>query len=769
MAAISASLPPPASDLNKGKSPSNSDNHVIVFDSRLWKQPKIPSAFVWPPSERPPVVDELHIPVVDLQGLFDGDETSIQRAAEAVRTACVTHGFFQVINHRIDAAISRDTFAVAEEFFNLPLSDKMKVPKQSGSTWGYAVAHAERFSHKLPWKETLTICYDDSKNGEDIVDYFTFKMGDEFQTMGTTYQRYCKTMNDLSLKIMELLGISLGVGRVWFRDFFEDGLSTMRCNNYPPCQEPELTLGTGPHSDPTSLTILQQDDVAGLEVLSEGKWQFVNPIPDALVVNIGDTFMALTNGIYKSCLHRAAVNKDKVRRSVAFFMCPRSDKVVQPPRELLVGSGGGEEAPRAYPDFTWKELLEFTQTHHRADTTTLQYFTEKLLTSTATGKPMAPGSGDNHVIVFDSRLWKQPKIPSAFVWPPSERSPAVNELQIPAVDLQGLFDDDEASIQRAAEAVRTACMTHGFFQVINHRIDAAISRDTFAVAEKFFNLPMSDKMKVRKQSGSTWGYSVAHAERFSNKLPWKETLTSCYDDSKNGEDIVDYFTYKMGNEFQTMGRTYQMYCKAMNDLSLKIMELLGISLGVGRVWYRDFFENGLSTLRCNNYPPCQEPELTLGTGPHSDPTSLTILQQDDVAGLEVLSEGKWQFVNPIPGALVVNIGDTFMALTNGIYKSCLHRATVNKDKVRRSMAFFVCPRSDKVVHPPRELLVCSVVGEEAPRAYPDFTWKELLEFTQIHYRADTTTLQYFTEKLLASAATGKPMAYIAKIKSTDDF
>ncbi|WOL07596.1 hypothetical protein Cni_G16340 [Canna indica] len=169
-------LPPLASDVNKGKSPSSGDNHVIVFNSRLWKQPKIPSSFVWPPSERPPAMDELHILVVDLQGLFDVDEASIQRAAEAVRTACVTHGFFQVINHRIDATISRDTFVAAEEFSNLPLSDKMKVPKQSGNTWGYAVAHAERFSHKLPWKETLTFCYDDNKNGEDIVDYFTFKM-----------------------------------------------------------------------------------------------------------------------------------------------------------------------------------------------------------------------------------------------------------------------------------------------------------------------------------------------------------------------------------------------------------------------------------------------------------------------------------------------------------------------------------------------------------------------------------------------------------------
>lgn len=98
-------------------------------------------------------------------------------------------------------------------------------------------------------------------------------------------------MKKLSLVIMELLAISLGVERSHYRDFFEDSCSIMRCNYYPPCQEPELTLGTGPHCDPTSLTILQQDQVEGLEVFSANKWRSIRPIRDALVINIGDTFM----------------------------------------------------------------------------------------------------------------------------------------------------------------------------------------------------------------------------------------------------------------------------------------------------------------------------------------------------------------------------------------------------------------------------------------------------------------------------------------------
>lgn len=106
------------------------------------------------------------------------------------------------------------------------------------------------------------------------------------------YQDYCEAMSKLSLEIMEVLGMSLGVGKAHFRDFFHGNESIMRLNYYPPCQKPELTLGTGPHCDPTSLTILHQDDVGGLQVFTDGRWRTIRPTTDAFVVNIGDTFMA---------------------------------------------------------------------------------------------------------------------------------------------------------------------------------------------------------------------------------------------------------------------------------------------------------------------------------------------------------------------------------------------------------------------------------------------------------------------------------------------
>lgn len=98
-------------------------------------------------------------------------------------------------------------------------------------------------------------------------------------------------MSRLSLGIMELLAMSLGVDRRYFKEFFEGNESIMRLNYYPPCQRPDETLGTGPHCDPTSLTILHQDEVGGLQVFVDDEWRSIRPNLDAFVVNIGDTFM----------------------------------------------------------------------------------------------------------------------------------------------------------------------------------------------------------------------------------------------------------------------------------------------------------------------------------------------------------------------------------------------------------------------------------------------------------------------------------------------
>ncbi|EEF51475.1 gibberellin 20 oxidase 1 [Ricinus communis] len=360
------------SSVHQKEERSKEEQKSLVFDAKFLRyQSNIPQQFVWPDDEKPIVnAPELAVPLIDLGGFLSGDPVSATEASKLVGEACQKHGFFLVVNHGVDQKLIADAHRYMDNFFELPLSDKQKAQRKVGEHCGYASSFTGRFSTKLPWKETLSFRYSAQQNSPKLVqDYFHNTMGESFLEFGKVYQQYCEAMSTLSLGIMELLGMSLGVSKAHFREFFEENDSIMRLNYYPPCQKPDLTLGTGPHCDPTSLTILHQDQVGGLQVYVDNEWRSISPNFQAFVVNIGDTFMALSNGKYKSCLHRAVVNSETTRKSLAFFLCPKSDKMITPPTKLVDNSN-----PRIYPDFTWSMLLEFTQKHYRADMKTLEMF-----------------------------------------------------------------------------------------------------------------------------------------------------------------------------------------------------------------------------------------------------------------------------------------------------------------------------------------------------------------------------------------------------------
>ncbi|KAL5070902.1 hypothetical protein RYX36_021789 [Vicia faba] len=174
---------------------------------------------------------------------------------------------------------------------------------------------------------------------------------------------------------------------------------------------------------------------------------------------------------------------------------------------------------------------------------------------------------------------------------------------------------------------------------------------------------------------------------------------------------------KVANE--TKKETIAEYGGKLEKLSFKLLELISLSLGLSGDKFFDCFENQLSLVRLNYYPPCPSPDLALGIGPHKDPCVLTIVAQDDTGGLQVKnnSVGGWVPIEPIPGALVVNVGDVFQVWSNDKYDSAIHRATVNSQKERYSYPFFFFPGHDVMVKPAEEL-----VSEQGPAKYKPYNF-----------------------------------------------
>lgn len=109
---------------------------------------------------------------------------------------------------------------------------------------------------------------------------------------------YCSEVRGLGYRVLELISESLGLEKDYIKKVLGEQGQHMAVNFYPPCPEPELTYGLPGHTDPNALTILLQDlEVAGLQVLKDDKWVAVNPLPNAFVINIGDQLQVTTNNI----------------------------------------------------------------------------------------------------------------------------------------------------------------------------------------------------------------------------------------------------------------------------------------------------------------------------------------------------------------------------------------------------------------------------------------------------------------------------------------
>ena len=159
---------------------------TMVFDSsKMQKQEKLPTEFIWPDADLIQAQQELNEPLIDLDGFFKGDETATAHAAELIRMACLNHGFFQVTNHGVNLDLIRAAQEDMEAFFKLPLSRKLTVKKKAGELSGYSGAHMDRYTSKLPWKETLSFVYRyDSGSKPMVADYFKTVLGEDFEEIG---------------------------------------------------------------------------------------------------------------------------------------------------------------------------------------------------------------------------------------------------------------------------------------------------------------------------------------------------------------------------------------------------------------------------------------------------------------------------------------------------------------------------------------------------------------------------------------------------------
>ncbi|GFP91250.1 protein srg1 [Phtheirospermum japonicum] len=278
---------------------------------------------------------------------------------------------------------------------------------------------------------------------------------------------------------------------------------------------------------------------------------------------------------------------------------------------------------------------------------------------------------------------------------------------IPVIDFHKLFDSDSMDFE--LRKLHNACREWGFFQVINHGVDSEVIETMKLEIQEFFNLPIEEKKKYNQEAGDVEGYGQAFVVSEEQKLDWADMfyiLTSPTHLRK------PHLIPKLPATFRNAIESYSTELKA---LAMEILNQMAKALKMKPEEIKVLFdeEGTMQGMRMNYYPPCPQPELVTGLCPHSDAVGLTILLQvNEVEGLQIKKDGNWVPVSPISGAFVINIGDILEILTNGIYRSIEHRATVNSQRERLSVATFLFGKLDGELGP-----APSLVDLENPAKY----------------------------------------------------
>ncbi|HYZ61708.1 MAG TPA: 2OG-Fe(II) oxygenase family protein, partial [Acetobacteraceae bacterium] len=231
---------------------------------------------------------------------------------------------------------------------------------------------------------------------------------------------------------------------------------------------------------------------------------------------------------------------------------------------------------------------------------------------------------------------------------------------------------------------------------------------TVAEAKDFFHLPLEAKRRVAINARHRGWNALGDALMYEAKRPdYKEFYSIGLELPEDDPDVQAGEKLRGPNNWPAdrpgFRAALSSYYDAMRLCGAQLLRCVALSLGAAEDFFAPSYTKPLQRTQIIYYPP-QPPmadEDQFGLAPHTDFGCITLLWQDDNGGLEVLerSSGAWIPAPPIPGTLVINVGDLLGRWTNDRYASTPHRVLNRSGRERFSIATFHDPNFRAVVDP----------------------------------------------------------------------
>ncbi|XP_031271110.1 gibberellin 2-beta-dioxygenase 8-like [Pistacia vera] len=256
---------------------------------------------------------------------------------------------------------------------------------------------------------------------------------------------------------------------------------------------------------------------------------------------------------------------------------------------------------------------------------------------------------------------------------------------IPLIDLQCI------NLDKLGEA----CKEWGLFRLVNHQVPLTLMNQLQEQAKKVFSLSFESKQRLFTSPVSYfWGTpaltpSGTALSRGPNNINWVEGFNVPLSQLSQFQADED----PMLHSFRLL---LEEYGRHMGRLAKTLFEAMVKNLNLDSEESKSNLSESTGYVRAYRYPGLPETEA-LGMELHTDSSVLSILKQDIVGGLELFKDDKWFKVKPIPGTMIINLGDMMQAISNDEYMSAKHRVKTKKQVERFSICYFVFPEEGSVI------------------------------------------------------------------------
>ena len=321
--------------------------------------------------------------------------------------------------------------------------------------------------------------------------------------------------------------------------------------------------------------------------------------------------------------------------------------------------------------------------------------------------------------------------------------PTMTEL-VPLIDLAPWHRGAPGDRAGVASALDRACRSVGFFQVVHHGVAEPVISAMREETAAFFSLPEEQKRRACSPSPEiNRGYSSRGAEGLAYSLG-VERPPDLFEAFNLGDDDVDLDDPAVAAERHrifapniwpadrpSLRPALVAYFAEAQRVARLLTDVFALALGLPDGFFVPYTSHSTDTLRVVDYrtePGDDDPlDGQVGMGAHTDYGICTVLYADLVPGLQIVGpDGSWVDVVPVPGALLVNLGDLTAQWTNDRWRSTVHRVLPparlpDRTNLRRSAAFFHDGNHDALIE-----CLPTCTGPGAPPKYEPVTAGEHL-------------------------------------------